>query len=131
MHILIADDYQDTAESLTHLIEAIAPAQTTTSVAFDGLHAVRNAKERAPDVAFLDVAMPGMDGLMVGHRLRQLYGRRVFLVAMSGQVEHVAAARSGEDFDVALLKPVSLSNPVGIVETACAARRPDGSAGAG
>ena len=45
---------------------------------------------------------------MAAHRLRQLCGRQIVLVAMSSPMEHVNAARHGGDFDHAIGMPVDV-----------------------
>lgn len=117
MHILIADDYSDTATFLAELLEALAQDGTTTAVASDGAQALQLAQLCRPDVAVLDMSMPGMGGLEVGQHIRRLYGRRVVLVAMTGQHEKALAARSSDDFDHVFLKPVDIEQLLCITAT--------------
>lgn len=117
MHLLIADDYPDNAASLADFFEMALDGRLTADVALDGGQAVRFAEHRRPDVAFLDIAMPVMDGVAAGLRIRQMYQRQVLLVAMSGQREHVQAARESGHFDHALHKPVELNKLLDIIET--------------
>lgn len=75
MHILIADDHLDTAVSFAELL-AVAHVRTlTTAIASNGVVALELSARTRPEVAMPDIAIPGMDGLMAAHRLRQLYGR--------------------------------------------------------
>src|SRR5262249_15532427 len=74
----------------------------------DGLSALTIAKTFQPDVAFLDVGLPGMNGFEVAKQLRRLCDRRsLLLVALSGygQDEHRQQAREA-DIDHYLVKPV-------------------------
>jgi CheY-like chemotaxis protein len=77
-------------------------------VAHDGRTALDLAAQHAPDVAFVDLQMPGMDGLEVGRRLRAATGiGRMLLVAMTGfgqPDDHRQTAAAG--FDHHLTKPV-------------------------
>lgn len=72
MHILLVDD-DPTFRSILHdlLVEV---GETDISEASSGRIALERAKrpERAPDCIFLDMRMPGMDGLAVCARLRRM-----------------------------------------------------------
>lgn len=117
MHILIADDHLDTAVSLAELLAVADVGTITTEIARNGVAAVELAVRSRPDVAMLDIEMPGMDGLMAAHRLRQLYGRRICVIAMSGCMAHVTAARNSGDFEHAIAKPIDVQRLLHVVET--------------
>jgi len=105
--ILVVDDNVDAALTLAELL---ALGGHETHVAHDGPSAVDAAKRLIPDVAILDIGLPGFDGLEVARRLRAdpaLKG--VFLVALSGWAQPEDLARSREaGFDHHLAKPVPL-----------------------
>jgi DNA-binding response OmpR family regulator len=65
-HVLVADDEAGTlalmAEMLTHSGFDVVQAR-------DGVEALRRAREAPPDIALLDVMMPGMDGREVCRRM--------------------------------------------------------------
>jgi two-component system LytT family response regulator len=61
---LIVDDEPLARERLQELLDE-APAVTVVGTAEDGLDAVENIREKAPDLVFLDVQMPGMNGIDV------------------------------------------------------------------
>jgi CheY-like chemotaxis protein len=74
----------------------------------------------APDVAFIDIGLPRIDGYEVGRRIRAALGKRVRLVALTGYGQARDYRRSSEaGFDAHLVKPVSyddltrLLGPVG------------------
>lgn len=116
MHILIADDHLDTAASLAELLAVAHVRMLTTAIASNGVVALELAARSRPDVAMLDIEMPGMDGLMAAHRLRQLYGRRICVIAMSGRRAHITAARLSGDFDYAIAKPIDVQRLLSVVE---------------
>jgi signal transduction histidine kinase len=107
--ILIVDDNRDAALTLAELL---AIEGHETHVAHDGPSAVDAAKRLIPDVAILDIGLPGFDGLEVARRLRVApETRRLVLVALSGWVQPEDLARSREaGFDHHLAKPVQLKN---------------------
>ena len=65
--LLVVDDNQDAAVSLAMLLRLQGHE---VRVAHDGPAALEMAKAYPPDVVFLDIGMPGMDGYEVARRLR-------------------------------------------------------------
>ena len=77
-------------------------------VAYDGESALNIAATFAPDIAFLDIGLPGMDGYEVARRLRALPGLealRLIAVTGYGQDKDKAAALAA-GFFLHLTKPV-------------------------
>ncbi len=108
-HVLVVDDNQDAARSLATLLTLQGHE---VRVAFSGRDALEIVKHHMPDVALLDIGMPGMDGIELGQLLRQQPGcERVVLAALTGwgQLEdrrRTAAA----GFDHHLVKPPDLKS---------------------
>jgi len=75
-------------------------------VAADGEEAVAIGLGFEPQIAFVDIGMPRMDGFEVARRLRERLGRRVRLVALTGWGQDEDRRRSREaGFDHHLTKP--------------------------
>jgi YesN/AraC family two-component response regulator len=62
MRVLIADDIQETRRN-TRLMLATIDDLEVVAIASNGVQAVQMAKEHHPDIVFLDINMPEMDGL--------------------------------------------------------------------
>ncbi|MEO8586192.1 MAG: response regulator [Acidobacteriota bacterium] len=107
--ILIVDDNVDAALTLAELL---ALEGHETHVAHDGPSAVDAARRLNPDVAILDIGLPGFDGHEVARRLRaEPTLKGVLLVALSGWVQPDDRARSHEaGFDHHLAKPVQIKS---------------------
>ena len=106
--ILVVDDSPDVAEPFATLLRALGH---DVEVALDGPTGLKAAAARPPEVAFLDLGMPGMNGLELARRLRLDFAPDALtLVAITGfgQAEDVAATRDA-GFDEHLLKPVRMS----------------------
>lgn len=63
MLILLADDEKYVRLGLQSMIEELFPEENQFIQAGNGREVVALMKERRPDVAFLDIKMPFMDGL--------------------------------------------------------------------
>jgi DNA-binding NarL/FixJ family response regulator len=68
IRVLIADDQALVRAGLSALLDA-EPDLEVVGTASDGLEALTLARELAPDIACLDIRMPGMDGIEVARRL--------------------------------------------------------------
>jgi CheY-like chemotaxis protein len=103
--VLVVDDNRDAAESLGMLLEM---EHCKVSVAFDGLQALEALETFRPDIALLDIGMPGMDGYELARRIRATArGRKVVLVALTGWSQADDKKRASDaGFDEHLTKPV-------------------------
>ena len=107
MRILIVDDNEDAADSLAALLSLDG---YEVRVAYTGESALEFAREIPPDVVFLDIGMPEMDGLEVCRRLRSDCApneKRHVIVAVTGWGTQADRQRTREaGFDAHLVKPV-------------------------
>jgi signal transduction histidine kinase len=105
--VLVADDNVDAADSLVMLLRLVGQE---VRVAYDGPTAVRIAQYFRPQVVFLDLGMPGMDGHDVARRLRENPELKpAVLVAMTGWGQEEDRRRSLQSgFDYHLVKPAEL-----------------------
>lgn len=72
MRVLIADDIQETRRN-TRLMLATIDNVEVVAIASNGLQAVEFAKEHHPDIVFLDINMPEMDGLTAYSEILKVY----------------------------------------------------------
>ncbi|MGC3983407.1 MAG: response regulator [Pseudorhodoferax sp.] len=103
--VLVVDDNRDAADSLAEFLDAAGMA---TAVAYSGAQALELLPGLRPELAILDIGMPGMDGYELARRLRRHpAGRDLLLVALTGwgqQRDREATAAAG--FDHHLVKPL-------------------------
>ncbi len=102
---LVVDDEHDVADSVALLLEDIG---ATVSVAYSGAAAIEQLRMIKPDIVFLNLAMPHMDGYETARCIRALpEGRDIMLVALSGWEKNAVAERVMEaGFNGCLPKPV-------------------------
>jgi CheY-like chemotaxis protein len=103
--LLVVDDNKDAAMSLATLLRLQGHE---VRIADDGLSALEMATSYHPDLVFLDIGMPRMDGYEVARRMRQMPGlEKTVLAALTGwgqQEDRRRTAKAG--FDHHLVKPV-------------------------
>ena len=105
--VLVVDDYADAAESMAALLRLHGHE---VRIAHDGAAAIDAAREFKPDVVFLDIGLPRMDGYQVVHVLRTMPETRdCHFIAISGYGRTDDHRRSREaGFCRHLVKPVDL-----------------------
>lgn len=105
--ILVVDDNIDAARSLAMLLRLRGH---DVALAFGGEEALAAVRQRQPELIFLDIGMPGMDGLEVARRLRAEFDTTMVLVALTGWGTEQDRQKSREaGFDRHLTKPVDLA----------------------
>ncbi|MBX3201877.1 MAG: PAS domain-containing protein [Labilithrix sp.] len=120
--VLVVDDNVDAAEMLAMMLE-LRGHETRT--AHDGPGAIAAAAEWTPEVVFLDIGLPGMDGYEVARRLRSdpAFAETV-LVALTGWGSADDKLRAREaGLDVHLTKPVDVAD---VDDVVARRRRPTG-----
>ncbi|MFJ6634815.1 response regulator [Streptomyces sp. NPDC091376] len=96
IHVLIADDSEIVRRGLSDIVEAGDDLHVVAQ-AWDGRSAVDAARQFSPDVALLDIRMPGMDGLAATREIRALpRPPRVLILTTFSSDEYVdEAVRAG------------------------------------
>jgi two-component system LytT family response regulator/two-component system response regulator LytT len=118
MSAIIADDEQLAREELKFLLDQIGDVEVV-AVAANGVEALDAIKRLDPALAFLDVQMPGLDGLSVIRRLREQDIEPPHVIFSTAYEQFAVEAFRLEAMDY-LLKPVERSR---LEETIDRARR--------
>jgi CheY-like chemotaxis protein len=102
--VLIVDDNADVADSLAKLLQSM---EHDVRVAYRGQEAVAAYSEFSPNVVFMDINMPGMDGLEAIAKIRETPGGRTALICtLSGHGKAHAERAFEAGADGHLVKPV-------------------------
>lgn len=107
LQILVVDDVQASAKTLAMMLRSIGQE---VAVIHEGSTAVDWILENRPDLVFLDIAMPGMDGYEVARRIRRHDEvKDTFLVALTGYGQEEDRRRAIEaGFNYHMTKPTSI-----------------------
>jgi CheY-like chemotaxis protein len=103
LRVLVVDDNADAADSLALLLRIMGHE---TRTAYDGPEALRVAQAFVPDVVFLDIGMPHMNGYEVAQRLLESGADPPVLAALTGWGQEADRQRAREaGFHRHLVKP--------------------------
>jgi CheY-like chemotaxis protein len=109
LRVMVVDDNRDSADMLALSLKLMGHEVMTL---YDPLDALASARSWHPDLAFLDVGMPVLNGYSLAEQLRAAdwpEGRQPRLVALTGWGQEEDRRRSTEaGFDEHLVKPADL-----------------------
>ena len=115
LRILVADDERDQVATLALLL---ADEGHEVREVYRGSEVLRMVRDFDPDVALIDIGMPGMTGYDVAREIRQLFGEsRPLLVAITGwkqSSDKILAKLAG--FDHHLAKPFDPNALLALIE---------------
>jgi PAS domain S-box-containing protein len=120
--LLVVDDNRDAADSLAMLLGLQGHE---VRVAYSGMAALEMTETYTPDMVFLDIGMPEMDGYEAARRLREQPGlEKVVLAALTGWGQKEDRRRTAEaGFDHHLVKP---PEPKAVESVLAELKQPDG-----
>jgi two-component system, LytTR family, response regulator LytT len=116
MQTLLVDDEQLASDELSYLLKQHADIEVVAT-ANNGLDAVRLIEELQPDLVFIDVQMPGLDGLGVIRQLREKDIPLPHFILATAYDQYAVDAFRWEALDY-LLKPVEAERLAIAVERA-------------
>lgn len=90
--VLLADDHGIVREGLRRIVEESGDMGVVAEAA-DGREALRKVDEAHPDVAVVDISMPGLDGLEVVGRLKESHPTLpVLILTMHEEAQYIVRA---------------------------------------
>jgi signal transduction histidine kinase/CheY-like chemotaxis protein len=115
--VMVVDDNADGAQTMGALLSANGH---DVSVFYNAAEALDAATANPPEIAFLDLNMPGMDGFELARRMRDLpSGQQIRLIAVTGMGREADVMRTrAAGFDAHLTKP---ADPEKLLELAAGA----------
>lgn len=122
LRILVVDDNEDAAYALVALLEY---SGHNVTIAHDGAAAIASIYASSPEVIFLDIGLPDMNGYEAASTIRNMQGMaQTTLIALTGwgtDADKQRAADAG--FDHHLTKPAEFSQISALLEEVSAHRR--------
>jgi signal transduction histidine kinase/CheY-like chemotaxis protein len=105
LNILVIEDNPDGREILRVMLEEDGHQ---IRAAEDGRSGVELARATRPDVALVDIGLPGLDGYEVARQIRRELGTSIRLIAVTGYGQADDRRKSRDaGFDAHLVKPVA------------------------
>ncbi len=121
-HVLIVDDEESICWGLERLLKDSGHDVTLAASAEE---AFESAARRRPDLAVLDVRLPGVDGLTAMSRLTQLTGPiPIVVITAFGNLDVAVRAMKNGAFDY-LTKPFDLEQAAAVIDRALGQVRPE------
>jgi CheY-like chemotaxis protein len=112
--VLVVDDNRDVANSVASLLRLLGH---TVLPVYDGATALAMSSEFRPEVAILDLSMPGIDGFELARRLRAAF-KPLKIVALTALPETMVWTKERVgDFDARLFKPATAQDLMGALTT--------------
>jgi NO-binding membrane sensor protein with MHYT domain/CheY-like chemotaxis protein len=114
-HVVIVEDSDDSRVSLQRILEQQGHIVHTAVDGRSGLEVIRKVR---PDVALIDIGLPGLDGYGLAEQVRSI-GLRTYMIALTGYglaEDRKRALASG--FDVHVTKPPQMDRLLALVASA-------------
>jgi two-component system response regulator LytT len=118
---VIAEDEQLACDELLYLLKEF-PNVEVLGTAKNGLQAVRVIEDLEPDIVFMDVQMPGLDGLGVIRKLQEKGAPLPYFVLATAYEQYAVEAFRLEALDY-LLKPIERERLARSIERAVRSRQ--------
>jgi CheY-like chemotaxis protein len=110
VHVLVVDD---DLEQLAHLQSLLRDLGCRVDVAADGAKAVREGRRLDPDVIFMDLGMPVLNGWDAIREIRRERGARVYIIAVSAYEDADSRQRAfAAGCDEYIIKPLDVCGAV-------------------
>ncbi len=118
MRVLIADDEALTRMGLRTMLQEMG--HVVVGTAPDGRTALQLAAEMHPDLAILDIKMPGIDGLQAAEVIAQRCPLPVLILTAYSERDLVEKAAANATVQAYLVKPIREANLEPVLELAVA-----------
>jgi signal transduction histidine kinase/ActR/RegA family two-component response regulator len=115
LRVLLVEDHPDARDTLCELLQLSGHECLTAS---DGLEGIARAVQESPDVAIVDIGLPGLNGYEVAARLRADPATRgMKLVALTGYGQEQDRRRALDaGFDAHLVKPINVDQMLRLLQ---------------
>lgn len=119
MKLLIADDEYLVIDSLKYMVERFVDNVEVIGTAKSGREAIEKAMELKPEIVFMDIHMPGIDGIEAIKQIRAINRDTVFVIITAYEYFNYAKEAINLGVHDYLLKPINRSKVVETLEGIC------------
>lgn len=106
LKVLIADDESKVCQLIVNLIDWNSLGMQVAAIAENGIEALDKMKEIHPDIAIVDIRMPGYDGLELVHLARNHIPKCEFVIVSGYRYFEYAQTAIQQGVSAYLLKPI-------------------------
>lgn len=118
IRIFVADDEQIVIDSLKFIIEKNIPDATLVGAARSGREAVERISELKPDIVFMDIRMPGINGIEAIKRIKEHYSDIIFIIISAYEYFDYAKDAIALGVYDYILKPLSKNKIIEVINKA-------------
>ncbi len=111
--ILVVDDQIGMLETFTDILE---DKGFTVQTAEDGFTAIEKSKKNAFDLIFMDIQMPGINGVQTFRELKKINSRAAVVMMTAYAVEDLIEEAISEGAYAVVYKPFDIEKIIGIIE---------------
>lgn len=120
MKLLIADDEYLVIDSLKYVVERFSKDVEVVGTAKSGREAIEKAMALKPDIVFMDIHMPGIDGIEAIKQIKAISSDVVFVIITAYEYFNYAKEAINLGVHEYLLKPINRGKVVEALEGICA-----------
>ncbi len=120
MKLLIADDEYLVIDSLKYIVERFTKDVEVAGTAKSGREAIEKAIELKPDIVFMDIHMPGIDGIDAIKQIKALSPETEFVIITAYEYFNYAKEAINLGVQEYLLKPINRNKVAETLEKICA-----------
>jgi two-component system response regulator HydG len=114
-NILVVDDLKSIRLTLSGIL---GDEGYNVVLAEDGYQAIEAAKQTSFDFVFMDIKMPGINGVQTFREIKKINPRAVVIMMTAYSVEELVSQAMGEGAYAVVYKPFDIDKIMGIIESA-------------
>lgn len=112
-NVLVVDDQIGMLETFSDILEARGFNVTTAE---DGFQAIEIVKKNSPDIIFMDIKMPGINGVQTYREIKKIHPRAAVIMMTAYSVEDLVKEAIEEGAYTVIYKPFDMDKIIQTIE---------------